>query len=104
MAKHMHIKGRILQMLQSGKPVWDYELADEVIREYGHPDNEYWHGTIRMTLTDLFSTGLIEPSEEKIDPEKSHGKEKLLFKFVLTEFGLERMKDTKLTTKDKEVV
>lgn len=104
MAKQMHIKGRILQMLQPGEPVWDYELADRIIREYGHPDNEYWHGTIRMTLTDLFSTGLIEPSEEKIDPEKSHGKEKLLFRFVLTEFGLERMKDTKLTTTDKEAV
>jgi hypothetical protein len=104
MAKQMHIKGRLLQMMQSGKPEWDYDLADAIISEYGHPDNEYRHGTIRMTLTDLFSTGLIEPSEEKIDPEKSHGKEKLLFKFVLTEFGLERMKDTKLVTTDKEVV
>jgi DNA-binding PadR family transcriptional regulator len=103
MAKQMHIKGRILQMLQSGNPVWDYEIADRIIREYGYPDGEYWHGTIRMTLTDLFSTGLIEPSEEKIDTEKSHGKEKLLFRFVLTEFGLERMTDTKLTTKNKEV-
>lgn len=101
MAK-VHIKGRVLQLLQPGEPMWDYEIADKILQEYGYPNNEYWHGTIRMTLADLFSGGLIEPSEQEINPEKSHGKDKLLFKFVLTEFGLERMRNTKLVVGSEE--
>jgi len=105
-AKKIHMKGRILQMLEPGEPMWDYELANKLIREYELPDNEYWYGTIRVILTDLFSGGLIEPEDEKIDPEKSHSKEKLLFKFALTEFGYSRMQNTKLATRggQKEAV
>lgn len=102
MTKKIHFKGRILQMLQPGEPIWDYEIANRLISEYELPDTEYWYGTIRVILTDLFSGGLIEPEDEKIEPEKSFGKEKLLFKFALTEFGYSRMQDTKLVTSRKK--
>jgi hypothetical protein len=99
----MHIKGRIMQLLQPGEPMWEYGIADKIISEYGYPDSPYWRGTIRMTLTDLFSGGLIEPVEQSLSSEKgSDGKEKLLFKFVLTEFGLERMEDSNLTLRRSE--
>lgn len=97
----VHLKGRMLQLLQQDGPQWDYELYRRLASEYGLPDGEYWYGTVRVTLADLFSGGLIEPVEEKLEPEMSYEKEKVLFKFALTEFGMERMQDTKLV---REVV
>lgn len=102
MAK-MHIKGRILQLLQPGEPMWEYDITNAILSEYGYPESAYWRGTIRMTLTDLFSGGLIEPVEQTLSSEKNiDGTEKVLFKFVLTEFGLERMEQEGLALRGSE--
>jgi hypothetical protein len=91
----VHMKGRLLQILEAEGAMWDYDLAERMLTEYGQ-EGEYWYGTIRVTLTDLYSGGLLEVLEEALDPEKSYGKEKVLFKFGLTEFGRQRMADTGL--------
>jgi hypothetical protein len=92
----VHIKGRLLQLLEQGGPQWDYELAAKIASEYDEVDGQYWYDTIRLNLADLFSSGLITEVEEALDPSKSYGVEKILFKFALTEFGRERMGDTGL--------
>lgn len=94
MAK-MHLKGHMLQLMERGGPLWDYEIADAVMTEYGL-SGDYWYGTVRLTLTDLFSAGLIEEIETTVDPEKSFGAEKLLFKFALSDFGRDRMRQSGL--------
>ena len=91
----MHMKGRMLQLLAERGPMWDYEIADEVMGEFGVTGN-YWVGTVRLTLTDLFSSGLIEEVETTVDPTKSGGEEKLLFKFGLNDFGRSRMRQSGL--------
>jgi hypothetical protein len=93
----VHIKGRLLQIVEAAGPKWDYELSEIINREYDL-DGEYWYGTVRVTLTDLYSGGLLEVLEEALDSQKSYGKEKVLFKFGLTEFGRQRMADTGLLT------
>ncbi len=87
----LHIKGRLLEVLAERGPHWDYELADQIAAEYREAKGEYWHDTVRLTLADLYSSGLIASTEEKLDPERTYGREKLLFRFALTEFGRERM-------------
>jgi hypothetical protein len=91
----MHMKGYMLQLFATRGPLWDHEVADEVMREYGI-SGDYWYGTVRLTLTDLYSGGLLEEVETTVDPEKSGGVEKLLFRFDLTEFGRERMRQSGL--------
>ncbi len=49
---------------------------------------------MRLNLTDLFSGALIETVEEKLDNGEHFGDGKILFKFALTSFGEERMRDT----------
>jgi hypothetical protein len=93
----VHIKGRLLQLLEQGGPQWDYELAARIASEYGEVDGQYWYDTIRLNLADLFSSGLITEVEETLDATKSYGVEKVLFKFELTDFGRERMRDTRLS-------
>jgi len=90
------MKGRLLQILQTEGAKWDYELAELLNAEYGGLEGEYWYGNNRVTLADLYSGGLIDAIEETIDPSKSFGKEKILLKYSLTEFGRQRMSDTGL--------
>ena len=91
----LHIKGYMLELLGGNGAMWDYDVADAVMKEYGL-SGDYWYGTVRLTLTDLFSSGLLDELETAIDPEKSGGKEKLLFKFALNDFGRERMRQSGL--------
>jgi len=86
----MHLKGFMLQQLEQHGQMWDYELAEACMREY-HLSGDYWYGTIRITLTDLYSSGLLDEVEVTVDSSKSMGKEKILFKFALNDFGRERM-------------
>ncbi len=91
----MHFKGYMLQMLAERGELWDYEIAGAVMRDY-ELSGDYWYGTIRLLLTDLFSGGLIDELDTAVDPDKSFGKEKILFKFRLTDFGRERMQQSGL--------
>ena len=91
----MHMKGHMLQLLAERGPMWDYDIADEVMRAYD-VSGDYWYGTVRLTLTDLFSSGLLDEVETAVDPAKSRGEEKLLFKFGLNDFGRSRMRQSGL--------
>ncbi|MCH6268513.1 hypothetical protein [Neobacillus citreus] len=95
----IHIKGRILQIVYENtignihKGIWDYEIVRQILEEY-KLDGAYAMGNVRVTLTDLFSGALIETVDEKLDEGEHFGKGKILFKFVLTRFGEQRMLDT----------
>ncbi|MCR6545668.1 hypothetical protein [Dehalobacterium formicoaceticum] len=92
----IHIKGRILQLInEAPKGIWDYEVAEKILLEYGL-NGAYWKGTVRVTLTDLFSSGLIDSLEEKLDEGQHFGPDKVLFKFRMTDFGVSRLVDTHL--------
>jgi hypothetical protein len=91
----MHMKGHMLQLLADRGPMWDYDIAEEVMRAYA-VSGDYWFGTVRLTLTDLYSSGLLDEVETAVDPAKSRGEEKLLFKFGLNEFGRSRMRQSGL--------
>lgn len=86
----VHIKGYILQLIARNGGMWDYDVADQVQREYGL-SGAYWDGTVRLTLTDLFSGGLLDELDTDVDPSRSGGEPRLLFKFALNDFGRERM-------------
>lgn len=96
MAK-LHMKGRILQLINEKREagMWDWEVADTIGREYG-VSGPYWRGTTRVTLTDLYSSGIIESVEEKLDTTGHFGYGKVLFRFRVNSFGRQRMRDTEL--------
>jgi len=91
----MHMKGHMLQLLAERGPMWDYDIADEVMQAYG-VSGDYWFGTVRLTLADLYSSGLLDEVETTVDPDKSRGAEKLLFRFGLNDFGRTRMQQSGL--------
>ena len=90
----VHVKGRLLQMLEEDGPQYDYELAGRLAGEYGERETEYWHNDTRLTLADLSSGGLVFPVEEddRIDLERTFGVEKLVRRYALSDFGRERMR------------
>ncbi len=89
-----HIKGRILQILHEQGELWDYEVFERIAAEYPEVQGEYWYGTIRLNLADLFSSGLTRETDQAVDPARSYGQEKILLKFAVTNFGVERMRET----------
>lgn len=95
--KRLHMKGRILQLINARRDegIWDWELTDALMSEYDLT-GPYWRGNTRVTLTDLFSTGIIESVEEKLDDQGYFGVGRVLFKFRLNDFGRQRMLDTEL--------
>lgn len=90
----VHVKGRLLQLLEEEGPQYDYELAARLASEYGEEASEYWYNDKRLTLADLSSGGLVYPIEEddRIDLEKTFGAEKLVRRYALSDFGRERMR------------
>ncbi|WP_415055198.1 hypothetical protein [Halopseudomonas sp.] len=93
----LHMKGRILQLINAEQDVgiWDWQITDVLMGEYGL-SGPYWRGNTRVTLTDLFSSGIIESVEEKLDDQAYFGAGRVLFKFRLNDFGRQRMRDTAL--------
>lgn len=94
----LHIKGYMLRLLHERGEMWDYDVANEVMDAFGLT-GEYWHGTVRLTLTDLFSGGLLTEVDTAVNPKRSHGRVKILFRFALTEFGVARMEQTGMLRK-----
>jgi hypothetical protein len=87
----LHLKGFILHLLNGQSAgLWDFQIADRVMQEYG-VSGAYWRGTVRLILTDLYSCGLIEEVEDALDDGSYFGKDKILIRFALSEFGRERM-------------
>ena len=84
----LHMKGRILQLIHDRQHggIWDWQISDAVMSEYGL-SGAYWRGNTRVTLTDLFSSGIIESVEEELDHQAYFGAGRVLFKFKLNDFG-----------------
>lgn len=93
-----HMKGHLLETLAQNGRMWDYDLAEDVMAEL-ELSGDYWYGTVRLTLTDLYSGGLIRECGTDVDPSKSRGQEKFLFRFELTDFGHTRMSQAGLGDK-----
>ncbi|MGV8842065.1 MAG: hypothetical protein ACOH2I_02190 [Pseudomonas sp.] len=95
--RKLHMKGRILQLIHDQREtgLWDWEVSNIIEREYSI-SGAYWRGTTRVTMTDLYSSGIIESVEETLDEQAYFGLGKVLFKFRLNDFGRQRMRDTEL--------
>ena len=83
----VHIKGFVLQKLLADGPLWDHEVVAAVATEYG-TSGEYWAGTVRLTLTDLYSGGLLDEVGADVDADREN---KITLRYQVNEFGRERM-------------
>ncbi|WP_371225830.1 DMT family transporter [Roseovarius sp. 2305UL8-3] len=94
---HLHMKGFVLRLLADAenRGLWDYEIMQQVFEKY-HRSSDYWKGEIRATLTDLYSGALIEEMEDDLDDGRHFGENKILMKFRISRFGVERMAETGL--------
>jgi hypothetical protein len=88
----LHMKGYILQLLAGGDALWDGDIAHRTCLEYGKPEDDYWTGSIRAILADLYSGGLVQTPEDTLDEATS----KVHFRYAITDFGRQRMADTGL--------
>ena len=88
----LHIKGYVLQLLASDGALWDGDIAHRTCREYGKPEDDYWTGTVRAILADLYSGGLVQTPEDMLDDASG----KVHFRYTITEFGRQRMAETGL--------
>jgi len=89
----LHQKGFLLVALSKNNTLWDDELIVQAFIEY-NIFGDYSEKTIRIALDELSAAGLITRVEEKLEMNKQ--REKLLFRYQLSDFGRARMIDTGL--------
>lgn len=87
----LHHKGYMLVLLEKYERQWDKTLIDSALDEYAL-DGDYWINHFRIILDELASAGLIFREDHRLDPIT----DRLMFKYVLTDFGRQRMRDTGL--------
>ena len=88
----VHIKGLILQLLERQPELWDFDIAKIVVEEYQFADLGYWVGAVRVNLAELDAGGLVQQVGEQI----AQATGKLHYRYRLTAFGAQRMRDTGL--------
>lgn len=89
----LHQKGFLLVELSKFSNMWDDELIEKTLNEY-EEFGDFREKTLRIALDELSAAGLIKRIESKL--ETIDGKEKLLFKYQVSDFGISRMRDTGL--------
>lgn len=98
----LHMKGYVLRLFAEQGPLWTDQVVEAVESEYG-VSGAYWRGTVRLTLVDLYAGGLLSEQEATVDPARTQGEERVLFRYALTDFGRERMAQSGLATNRGEV-
>ena len=89
----LHHKGFLLVTISKSGGIWDQQLIEKVLIEYDE-SGSFREKTLRIALDELAAAGLIKRIESKL--EAVNGKEKLLFKYQVSDFGITRMVDTGL--------
>ena len=89
----LHQKGFLLVELSKFNNMWDDDLIEKTLNEYDE-FGDFREKTLRIALDELSAAGLIKRVESKL--VMINGKEKLLFKYQVSDFGMSRMRDTGL--------
>ncbi|WP_094229017.1 hypothetical protein [Methanolobus psychrotolerans] len=92
MAANRPIKFRILELCSNGGGKWNYEIVQQIQKEYGLKGN-YHRDSINFDIIELASGGMLKDVEVKVDEEGIYKKGFLLHKYVLTDFGKIRAAD-----------
>ncbi len=87
----LHHKGYVLTQLAAQQEQWDKALIDEAMTEY-KLNGDYWIKHFSVIMDELASAGLISREDHRLD----NLSDRLMFKYRLTDFGRERMRDTGL--------
>lgn len=96
----LHQKAFLLVELSNADSLWDHELVSLALSEYGLSGN-YWINAQRAALEELAAAGLVNRIAERLDDGHHVGNGKILFKYKLSEFGRNRMRDTGLLQEGK---
>jgi len=87
----LHHKGYILVELERHEMRWDKPLIDAAMTEY-NLNGDYWIKHFSIIMDELASAGLISREDHRLD----NLSDRLMFKYRLSDFGRQRMRDTGL--------
>ena len=86
------IKFRVLEIFMDGNDHWNSEIVKEIMKEYKITSN-FGRDSINFDLIELAAGGMIKEIDVKLD-DGTYKKDALLHKYVITDFGKVRAKDT----------
>ena len=92
MAANRPIKFRILELCNSGDGKWNYEIVQQIQKEYGLKGN-FQRDSINFDIIELASGGMLKDVEVKVDEDGIYKKGFLLHKYLITDFGKIRAAD-----------
>jgi len=88
-------KSRMLQIINEREGLWEYELVDMIMKDYGL-STRIDKGNIRISIVELSANGLLTITDMKEDFGEYFGKGKVVYKYTLSKFGKKRGKTIKL--------
>lgn len=92
MAANRPIKFRILELCHHSDGKWNYEIVQQIQKEYNMKGN-FSRDSINFDIIELASGGMLKDIESKVDEDGIYKKGFLLHKYTITEFGIVRAKD-----------
>ncbi|WP_342303784.1 hypothetical protein [Methanolobus sp. ZRKC5] len=92
MATNRPIKFRILELCHNGDGKWNYEIVQQIQKEYNLKGN-FQRDSINFDIIELASGGMLKDVEVKVDEDGIYKKGFLLHKYVITDFGKVRSAD-----------
>lgn len=92
MAGNRPIKFRVLELCNNGDGKWNYEIVQQIQKEYGLKGN-FQRDSINFDIIELASGGMLQDIEVKVDEDGIYKKGFLLHKYVITDFGKIRAAD-----------
>ncbi|MDV0446760.1 hypothetical protein MsAg5_06150 [Methanosarcinaceae archaeon Ag5] len=85
-------KIRLLELFQDGQPHWNYEIIEAIHKEYGM-SGMYDRDLINFDIIELASGGMIKDVEQAVDNEGINKKGFLMHRYVITDFGKEKVQN-----------
>lgn len=97
------MKFRILEIFSDGTEMWSYEAVKILMEEYGCKSN-FRRDSINFDLIEVMASGFIEPAASEIDESGKLRQGALLYKYKITELGLNQYNELVSKVKPKKGV
>ncbi len=94
MIRDAPIKFRLLEILEEGGEMWNYEIVPKLMGEY-NMKSHHEQQMVNYDLIEMVSAGFLNEGESVIDEEGKFNKGHLLTKYSITPLGIATVDDLK---------
>ena len=85
------MKSRLLLLFKEEGEMWVQDAVERLLAVEGMQKSERWSWVIRFYMMEMSVNGMLEILDEALDDGTYFGKDVILTKYKITDFGIERV-------------